>query len=96
VLVQLIRNAPNDFNPKVIEAHADDDQMLATRTAPRRLAVGPRAPHPEHAGRAVFQRQDQTCRAHVDPDAARLDELARGLDMQWTGGERAAREWAAS
>jgi hypothetical protein len=28
-------------------------------------------------------------------DAARLDELARGLEMQWTGGDSCAK-WAAS
>ncbi|MGZ5199769.1 MAG: helicase, partial [Telluria sp.] len=30
VLVQLIRSAPTDFNPEVLAAHAEEDQMLAT------------------------------------------------------------------
>jgi len=39
VLVQLIRNAPNDFSPKVIANHGDEDQMLATLADGSRVAL---------------------------------------------------------
>src|SRR5476649_514534 len=90
VLVQMIRNAPLDFNPKTIAAHADADQMLAT------LADGTRVALPWHRvkpilstlGELYFSDKIKTSLRMASLDAARLDELARGLELRWNGGEQ--------
>src|SRR5471032_1435864 len=90
VLVQMIRNAPLDFNPKTIAAHADTDQMLAT------LADGTGVALPWHRvkpilstlGELYFSDKIKTSLRMASLDAARLDELARGLELRWNGGEQ--------
>jgi len=89
VLVQLIRNAPLDFNPKVISQHGDDDQMLATLADGSRVAL-PWArikPILNTLGELYFSDKIKTSLRMATLDAARLDELARHVDMQWNGGE---------
>ena len=90
VLVQLIRNAPNDFNPKVIEAHADDDQMLATLPGGTRVALpwGRVRPILNTLGELYFSDKIKHAVRMSTLDAARLEELARGLELRWTGGEQ--------
>ena len=90
VLVQLIRNAPNDFNPKALEAHADADQMLATLPDGARVALpwGRVKPILNTLGELYFSDKIKTSVRMSTLDAARLDELARGLELRWSGGEQ--------
>ncbi|RZT05516.1 Helicase conserved C-terminal domain-containing protein [Duganella sp. CF402] len=89
VLVQLIRNAPNDFNPKVIANHGDEDQMLATLPDGSRVALpwGRVRPILNTLGELYFSDKIKSSLRMATLDAARLDELARNVDMTWTGGE---------
>ncbi|MET0268095.1 MAG: DEAD/DEAH box helicase [Duganella sp.] len=96
VLVQLIRNAPLDFNPKVIAQHGEQDQMLATLADGARVAL-PWArikPILNTLGELYFSDKIKTSLRMATLDAARLDELARHVEMEWTGGE-ALREMGA-
>ncbi|KQN73307.1 helicase [Duganella sp. Leaf61] len=89
VLVQLIRGAPNDFTPKAIAHHGDEDQMLATLPDGARVAL-PWArikPILGTLGELYFNDKIKTSLRMATLDAARLDELARNVEMQWTGGE---------
>ncbi len=90
VLVQLIRGAPNDFNPKTIAAHADIDQMLATLADGTRVALpwGRVKPILNTLGELYFSDKIKTSLRMSTLDAARLEELARGLEMRWSGGEQ--------
>ncbi|MDC8757980.1 DEAD/DEAH box helicase [Janthinobacterium fluminis] len=90
VLVQLIRNAPNDFNPKTLEAHGDADQMLATLPDGTRVALpwGRVKPILATLGELYFSDKIKTSVRMSTLDAARLDELARGLALRWSGGEQ--------
>jgi len=89
VLVQLIRNAPNDFNPKVIANHGHEDQMLATLPDGSRVALpwGRVRPILNTLGELYFSDKIKTSLRMATLDAARLDELARNVEMAWTGGE---------
>ncbi len=90
VLVQLIRGAPNDFNPKALEAHADTDQMLATLPDGARVALpwGRVKPILNTLGELYFSDKIKSSVRMSTLDAARLDELARGLELRWSGGEQ--------
>ena len=90
VLVQLIRNAPNDFNPKTLDAHADADQMLATLPDGQRVALpwGRVKPILATLGELYFSDKIKTAVRMSTLDAARLEELARGLELRWSGGEQ--------
>ncbi|MEC5160154.1 superfamily II DNA or RNA helicase [Janthinobacterium sp. CG_S6] len=88
VLVQLIRGAPNDFNPKALEAHGDADQMLATLPDGTRVALPWARVKPilNTLGELYFSDKIKTSVRMSTLDAARLDELARGLELRWSGG----------
>jgi superfamily II DNA or RNA helicase len=90
VLVQLIRSAPSDFNPKTIDAHADADQMLATLPDGLRVALpwGRIKPILSTLGELYFSDKIKNAVRMSTLDAARLDELARGTALRWTGGEQ--------
>jgi superfamily II DNA or RNA helicase len=96
VLVQLIRNGPDDYTPAALALRADSDQMLAALPGGARVALpwgrvkpilgtlgelyfgaaGDKSPGPgQHALRLSTL------------DAARLDQLARDVDLRWSGGE---------
>ncbi len=89
VLVQLIRGAPNDFNPKAIANHGDEDQMLATLPDGSRVALpwGRIKPILNTLGELYFSDKIKTSLHMATLDAARLDELARNVELLWTGGE---------
>ncbi|NRR29953.1 DEAD/DEAH box helicase [Oxalobacteraceae bacterium] len=89
VLVQMIRNAPLDFNPKALAAHTDADQMLATLPDGTRVALpwGRVRPILSTLGELYFSDKIKTALRMATLDAARLDELARGLELRWQGGE---------
>jgi len=90
VLVQLIRNAPGEFNSRALEAHQDADQMLASVPNGPRVALpwGRVKPILQILGELYFSEKIKTAVRMSTLDAARLDELARGLELRWSGGER--------
>ncbi len=90
VLVQLIRGAPTDFDPAVLAAHAEADQMLAVLPDGVRVALpwGRVKPILATLGELYFNDKIKQRVRLSTLDAARLDELARGLELKWTGGEQ--------
>jgi superfamily II DNA or RNA helicase len=90
VLVQLIRSAPLDFNPEVLAAHLEADQMLATLPDGVRVALpwGRVKPILSTLGELYFNDKIKARVRLSTLDAARLEELARGAEFTWTGGER--------
>ncbi len=89
VLVQMIRNFPNDFGPKALAVHGDSDQMLAALPDGTRVALPWNRLRPILAtiGELYFSEKIRHSVRMSSLDAARLDELARNVDFQWTGGE---------
>jgi superfamily II DNA or RNA helicase len=90
VLVQLIRNAPTDFDPAVLAAHGDTDQMLATLPEGLRVALPWARVKPILAtlGELYFNDKIKNRVRLSTLDASRLEELARGVEMRWFGGEQ--------
>ena len=88
VLVQMIRSAPSDFNPKAIALHGDEDQMLATLPDGSRVALpwGRVKPILNTLGELYFSDKIKTTLRMATLDAARLDDLARNVELNWTGG----------
>ena len=89
VLVQMIRNFPNDFSPKALAVHGESDQMLAALPDGTRIALPWNRLRPILAtiGELYFSEKIRHSVRMSSLDAARLDELARNVDFQWTGGE---------
>ena len=90
VLVQLIRNAPTDFDPAVLAAHGEADQMLATLPEGVRVALPWNRVKPILAtlGELYFNDKIKNRVRLSTLDASRLEELARGVEMRWFGGEQ--------
>jgi superfamily II DNA or RNA helicase len=90
VLVQMIRNAPMDFDPTVLAAHGETDQMLATLPEGLRVALPWSRVKPILAtlGELYFNDKIKNRVRLSTLDASRLEELARGVDMRWFGGEQ--------
>jgi superfamily II DNA or RNA helicase len=90
VLVQMIRNAPMDFDPAVLAAHGETDQMLATLPEGLRVALPWSRVKPILAtlGELYFNDKIKNRVRLSTLDASRLEELARGLEMRWFGGEQ--------
>jgi superfamily II DNA or RNA helicase len=88
VLVQMIRNFPNDFGPKALAVHGAADQMLAALPDGTRVALPWNRVKPILAtiGELYFSDKIRHAVRMSSLDAARLDELARNVDFQWTGG----------
>jgi superfamily II DNA or RNA helicase len=90
VLVQLIRNAPNDFNPDVLAAHGEADQMLATLPDGVRVALpwSRLKPILGTLGELYFSDKIKQKVRLSTLDAGRLEELARSTSLRWFGGEQ--------
>ncbi|HEX9173525.1 MAG TPA: DEAD/DEAH box helicase [Telluria sp.] len=90
VLVQLIRSAPMDFDPAVLAAHTESDQMLATLPDGVRVALpwGRLKPILATLGELYFNDKIKNRVRLSTLDAARLEELARGTELRWLGGEQ--------
>jgi superfamily II DNA or RNA helicase len=90
VLVQLIRGAPSDFDPDVLAAHGENDQMLATLPDGLRVALpwGRLKPILSTLGELYFSDKIKAKVRLSTLDAGRLEELARGTALRWTGGEQ--------
>jgi superfamily II DNA or RNA helicase len=89
VLLQMIRTFPNDFNQKALAAHGNEDRMLAALPDGTRVALPWNRVRPILAtiGELYFSEKIRHSVRLSSLDAARLDELARNVDFQWTGGE---------
>jgi superfamily II DNA or RNA helicase len=90
VLVELIRNAPHEFNPLVLAQHADSDQILATLPGGVHVALpwGRIKPILATLGELYFSERTGASVRLSTLDAARLEELANGTQLRWMGGER--------
>jgi len=90
VLVQLIRSAPMDFDPAVLAAYAEADQMLATLPDGVRVALpwGRLKPILSTLGELYFHDKIKSRVRLSTLDAGRLEELARGTELNWSGGEQ--------
>jgi superfamily II DNA or RNA helicase len=89
LLVQLIRSAPSDFNPDVLAAHGAADQMLATLPDGLRVALPWARLRPilGTLGELYFSDKIKNKVRLSTLDAGRLEELARGTELRWFGGE---------
>jgi len=89
VLVQMIRNMPNDFGPKALAAHAEGDQMLATLPDGTRVALPWNRVKPILAtlGELYFNDKIRHSVRMATLDAARLNELEKSGEFVWSGGE---------
>ncbi|MCI0139904.1 hypothetical protein, partial [Enterococcus faecalis] len=74
----------------VLAAHAEADQMLATLPDGARVALpwGRLKPILATLGELYFNDKIKARMRMSTLDAARLEDLARGLELRWTGGER--------
>lgn len=90
VLVDLIRNAPQDFNPHALAAHADDEPLLATLPNGVRVALpwGRIKPILGTLGELYFTDKTGSSIQLSTLDAARLEELAGATQLRWIGGQR--------
>jgi len=90
LLVQLIRNAPNDFDAAALASHPDTDTLLAALPDGTRVALpwGRIKPILATLGELYFT--DRLGKAIRLPylDAARLAELEASAQLRWLGGER--------
>ena len=92
LLVELIRNAPRDFDPRLLGGHADNDEMLLT------LPDGLRVALPWGRIKLILGTLGELyfgacCGAGMrlsTLDAARLAELDAHAGMRWLGGQRMA------
>jgi superfamily II DNA or RNA helicase len=89
VLVQMIRNMPNDFSAKALSAHGETDQMLATLPGGTRVALPWARVKPilGTLGELYFNDKIRHTVRMSTLDAARLDELSRTGEFNWSGGE---------
>jgi hypothetical protein len=90
LLVQLIRNAPDEFDATALAGHADADQLIA------QLPDGMRVPLPwgrikpilATLGELYFSDRIGSRLRLPLLDAARLAELEQGAQLRWLGGQR--------
>ncbi|MES3021992.1 MAG: DEAD/DEAH box helicase [Pseudomonadota bacterium] len=90
VLLQLIRNAPRDFDRAALDAHADTDQLIAHLPGGVKVALawGRVKPILHTLGELYFnERMGDALRLPL-LDAARLAELEAGVQLRWMGGEQ--------
>jgi superfamily II DNA or RNA helicase len=90
VLIDLIRQAPLDFNPQALAAHADNEPLLATLPGGMRVALpwGRIKPILGTLGELYFTDKSEGQLRLSTLDAARLAELAGATHLRWIGGER--------
>ena len=90
VLVDLIRNAPHEFDPEALAAHADSDQLLATLADGVRVALPWSRVKPilSTLGELYFIEKPENTIRLPRLDAARLAELSNATQLRWEGGDR--------
>ncbi|HEU4373497.1 MAG TPA: DEAD/DEAH box helicase [Telluria sp.] len=90
VLLQLIRSAPHEFDAAVLDAHRDDDLLIARLTGDMQVGLpwGRIKPILRTLGELYFTEQaGESLRLPV-VDAARLAELEASAQLRWTGAEQ--------
>lgn len=89
VLVQLIRNAPQDFNPAALDAHGDTDTLIASLPDGTRVALpwGRIKPILATLGELYFSDKIGASIRLPALDAARLAELEANAQLRWMGGQ---------
>ena len=90
VLLQLIRAAPDSFNPQALALHDDAEHLMASLPGGARVALPWSRVKPIlHAlGELYFKDRIGAGMRLPVLDAARLAELEAGAQLRWTGGER--------
>ena len=90
LLLQLIRQAPRDFDPAALAGHADTDALLAQLGDGRRVALpwGRIKPILATLGELYFTDRIGNAIRLPTLDAARLAELEAHAQLRWLGGER--------
>ena len=90
VLVELIRNAPHEFDAASLATHADTDQLLATLPDGVRVALpwGRVKPILTTLGELYFIDKPENKIRLSRLDAARLAELAGATQLRWMGGDQ--------
>jgi hypothetical protein len=90
LLVQLIRNAPKDFNAAALAGHPDTDTLLAALPDGARVALpwGRVKPILATLGELYFTERLGKAISLPYLDAARLAELEATAQLRWLGGER--------
>ena len=90
VLVQLIREAPRDFERASLDARGDDEPLLATLPNGTRVALawGRVKPILRTLGELYFTERLGDALRLPALDVARLAELEAGVKLRWMGGER--------
>ncbi len=90
VLLQLIGNAPREFDPAALEAHADHEVLLAQLDDGQRVALpwGRIKPILRTLGELYFTEHAGTSLRLSVLDAARLAELEAHARLRWAGGRQ--------
>ncbi|MES2165302.1 MAG: DEAD/DEAH box helicase [Pseudomonadota bacterium] len=90
VLVQLIREAPRDFERAVLDARSDEEPLLATLPGGVRVALpwGRVKPILRTLGELYFRERVGDALRLPALDMARLAELEAGAQLRWMSGER--------
>jgi len=90
LLLEMIRNAPQDFNPAALASRDDSSEIIVELPDATRVALPWKRIKPILAalGELYFsERVGNALRLPVT-DAARLAELENGAQLRWMGGER--------
>jgi hypothetical protein len=90
ILLQLIRSAPKEFDPQALAAHADEDVLMARLPGGTHVALPWSRIRPilSTLGELYFLERVGNAIDLPSLDAARLAELAAGVQLRWMGGER--------
>jgi hypothetical protein len=90
LLVQLIRNAPADFDAATLAGHADADELIAQLPDGTRVALpwGRIKPILAALGELYFSDRIGSKLRLALLDAARLAELEQEAQLRWLGGQR--------
>jgi len=90
LLVQLIRNAPRDFDPAALAKHPDTDALVAQLPDGTRVALpwGRIKPILATLGELYFTERPGRAIRLPYLDAARLAELDASAQLRWLGGAR--------
>ena len=88
VLLQLIRSAPHDFNTAALDAHRDEDLLIASLPGEVQVGLpwGRVKPILRTLGELFFTEQTGDSVRMPVLDAARLAELEAHAQLRWTGG----------
>ena len=88
VLLQLIRSAPHDFNAAALDAHQDEDLLIASLPGEVQVGLpwGRVKPILRTLGELFFSEQSGDSVRMPVLDAARLAELEAHAQLRWTGG----------